>query len=263
MTLITVYLLFGALAGVLAGMLGVGGGLILVPALLYSFHLQGIAPAIAMPLALGTSLGAIVLTSLSSIAAHHRHGAIEWRIVRQLFIGLSIGAVLGASLASQIDSGHLRQLFGLFELLVAWQMASAWRPAPHRGLPGRIGLGIAGTGIGLLSSLLGIGGGTLTVPFLTWCNVALRKAVATSAACGLPIALAGAAGYLVHGWGLTTLPAGSSGYLYWPALVPLTLASLLTAPLGAWLTHRLPVHQLKRAFALVLLLIGLKMLGVY
>lgn len=261
MEYLSAYLLLGACAGILAGMLGVGGGLILVPALLYLFQLQGVAPAIAMPLALGTSLGAIVLTALSSIAAHHRHCAIDWSIFRQLLPGLVIGAALGTSLASLVDSSALRILFGLFELLVALQMASSWRPSPQRTLPGHFGMGVSGTVIGLISSLLGIGGGTLTVPLLVWCNIALRQAVATSAACGLPIAIAGAIGYLAHGWGLSQLPAGSSGYLYWPALIPLATASLLTAPLGAWLTHKLPVSLLKRALSFVLFVIGLKMLG--
>lgn len=262
MELAALYLIVGACAGVLAGMLGIGGGLILVPALAYSFQLQGISEAHIMPLALGTSLGAIVLTAISSVIAHQRHGAVQWPAFRQLLPGLLIGAALGATLASLFDSVWLRRLFGMFELLVAIQMLSAWRPNAQRHLPGTTGMLLTGGSIGALSALLGIGGGTLSVPFLVWCNMAMRQAVATAAACGLPIALAGASGYLLQGWQAHDLPSGSTGYLYWPALLPITLASLITAPLGAWLTHHLPTALLKRLFALILVALGLKMLAV-
>lgn len=261
MELLWLYLLVGASAGLLAGLLGVGGGLILVPALVYSFHQLGIHPEHIMPMALGTSLGAIVLTAISSLVAHHRRGAVLWPVFRGLAPGLLLGALSGAVLASLFGNSTLRIIFGLFELLVAAQVAISWVPAAHRALPGRWGQSIAGTVIGALSALLGIGGGTLSVPFLTWCNVPMRQAIATSAACGLPIALAGAAGYMLHGWHLDGLPNGATGYLYWPALLPITLASITTAPLGARLAHTLPVPLLKRLFAGVLVVIGVKMLG--
>lgn len=259
--LLWLYLLVGAGAGLLAGLLGVGGGLLLVPALAFSFAKLGFHPAHIMPMALGTSLGAIVLTALSSLYAHQRRGAVLWPVFKGLAPGLLLGALAGAALASLIGSSTLRTVFGVFELLVAAQMALTWAPAAHRALPGRWGRSVAGAVIGALSALLGIGGGTLSVPFLVWCNITMRQAVATSAACGLPIALAGAAGYALQGWHLSGLPNGTTGYLYWPALIPVTLASMATAPLGARLAHTLPTPLLKRLFAGVLAVIGVNMLA--
>lgn len=253
------YLLVGGIAGLLAGMLGVGGGLVIVPVLLYLFTLQGFDAGVVMHLAIGTSLATIVLTSLSSIRAHQQRGAVLWPVVGQLTPGIVIGAWLGAAVAHLLPSAALRTLFGLFELLVAAQMALALTPAPHRQLPGRVATAGVGTLIGSVSAIVGIGGGTLTVPFLTWCNVAMRRAVATSAACGLPIALAGAIAFVVTGWRQPALPFASSGYLHWPALLGIAFTSMLFAPLGARLAHTLPVRTLKRFFALFLALVGLRM----
>lgn len=250
----------GAFAGLLAGLFGVGGGLVIVPVLALLFARSGFAPELIMHLAIGTSLATIVLTSLSSVYAHHRRGAVQWPLVGQLAPGILLGAWLGAALADQLASEWLQVIFGVFELLVALQMGLNLRVSPHRGLPGRVGMGMAGGIIGTLSALVGIGGGTMTVPFLHWCNVAMRHAVATSAACGLPIALAGTAGYIVSGWETPGLPPLSSGYLYWPAFAGIVLASVLFAPLGARLAHSLPSGHLKRVFALFLALLGGRML---
>lgn len=260
MTELVSYLLLGSLAGVLAGLLGVGGGLVIVPVLAWVFSRAGVDPQVIMHLAIGTSLATIVFTSLSSIWAHHRRGAVLWAAFRSLAPGIILGAVLGALLADKLPSETLRWIFGVFELVVALQMGLSLKPAPHRDLPGGWGMSGAGSVIGLISSVVGIGGGTMTVPFLQWCNVPMRQAVATSAACGLPIAIAGAMGFVFAGWNANALPSWSSGYLYWPAFMGIVAASMVFAPLGAWLAHRLPAGILKRFFALFLAFLGLRML---
>ena len=254
------YLLLGSLAGLMAGLLGVGGGLIIVPALVFLFSLQGIESVHMVHMAIGTSLATIVITSIASTWAHHRHGAVQWPVLLRLAPGIILGALLGAVIADYLSATHLRQVFGVFELLVAAQMLSGARPDAQRRVPGTAGMLSAGAGIGVISSIVGIGGGTMTVPFLVWCNVAMRQAVATSAACGLPIAVAGAVGYMMTGWHETGLPEWSSGYVYWPAFAGIVSTSIIFAPLGAVLAHRLPVASLKRVFALLLLVIGVKML---
>ena len=255
-----IYLPVGAVVGVIAGMLGVGGGLVIVPVLVWVFARQGMTPEVITHVAVGTSLATIVITSIASIRAHHKRGAVVWDAFRALTPGIVVGALVGAWLAELLPGAELGTVFGLFELTVATQMALALRAAPHRSLPGPLGMGGAGGVIGTISAVVGVGGGTLTVPFLTWCNVEMRRAVATSAACGLPIAIAGAAGFLVTGWGHEGLPAWSSGYLYWPAFAGIVAASSLTAPIGAWIAHTLPTAVLKRIFALFLAGLGLWMI---
>ncbi len=260
MEAVIIYLLLGAFAGLVAGLLGVGGGLIIVPVLVFIFTGQGVAEHLIVHLAVGTSLATIVFTSISSVRAHHQHGAVLWPAFWQLTPGIVIGAWLGALFADVLASDQLRRFFGVFELLVAIQMTFNVKPRPHRQLPGRAGMVGAGSVIGAISAIVGIGGGTMTVPFLVWCNVAMRKAVATSSACGLPIAVAGATGFIVTGWNAVDLPAYSSGYVYWPAFIGIVIASVLSAPLGARLAHRLPAAQLKRIFAVLLYILGLRML---
>ena len=257
---LAIYLGVGVIAGILAGLLGVGGGLVIVPALAVAFSLQGVPDTVLMHLAVGTSLATIVFTSLASIRAHHKRRAVRWSLFVRLTPGIVVGALLGAAIAGLLPGNELRLLFGLFALGVALQMALNLKPAPHRQLPGALGMGLAGALIGAVSALVGIGGGSMTVPFLTWCNVVVRQAVATSAACGLPIALAGAAGFVVTGWQAADLPEYSNGYLYWPAFVGITVASTLFAGLGAKLAHSLPATMLKRVFAVFLLGIGLHLI---
>jgi len=254
------YLALGAFAGVMAGLLGVGGGLIIVPALAWIFHLQGVAETVIMHLAIGTSLATIVATSISSVRAHHRLGAVLWPVFWRLTPGIVAGAWLGAAIADALPSAALQVVFGVFVLLVAAQIGFGAKPAPHRTLPGAAGMLAAGGVIGLVSAIVGIGGGSLTVPWLTWCNTSIRNAVATSAACGLPIALAGAAAFIVTGWGEAKLPAWSLGYIYGPAMAGVAVASMLFAPLGARLAHTLPTIALKRVFAGFLAIVGVKML---
>lgn len=251
----------GLIAGLLAGLLGIGGGAVIVPALVWIFHLSDTIPEQhLMHIAIGTSLATIVITSISSIIAHHRRGAVQWPIVKQLAPGIVIGALFGAWVADLLSSDALRIVFGVFLLLLSIEMIFGKKPAPHRQLPGQVGMGGVGIIIGSVSALVGIGGGSLTVPFLAFCNVALRNAVATSAACGFPIAVAGAFGFIVTGWNASALPNNSLGYVYLPAFAAIAVISILTAPLGAKLAHTLPTHVLKKFFGVFLAGVGIKML---
>ena len=254
------YLALGAVAGLLAGLLGVGGGLIIVPILAALFVQQGVSGDIIMHLALGTSLASIVFTSLSSIRAHQQHGAILWPAFRQLTPGILIGAACGGWLAGIMSTAWLKPLFAVFELAVGLHMLSSLKPQAQRNLPGPIQMSSAGGVIGAVSSLVGIGGGTLTVPYLIWHSVNLRQAIATSSACGFPIAVAGSLSFIVNGWYNTLLPTHSLGYVHLPALIGIAISSVLLAPLGARLTHRLPVAVLKKLFGGLLILLAVKLL---
>jgi uncharacterized protein len=253
------YLILGLVAGFVAGLLGVGGGLIIVPALIWLFDAQGVPPAIQPHLALGTSLASILFTSLASVRAHHRHGAVDWSTLKHMAPGIVCGTLAGAWLASLIPARPLKIFFVAFLFYAALQMALNFKPKPSRELPGRLGMFGAGGIIGAVSSWVGIGGGTLSVPFQAWCNVPLHRAIGTSAAIGFPIAAAGAIGYLIGGWQHAGLPPGSLGFLSLPALGGIALGSILTAPLGAKTTHALPVAKLKRIFALLLFILAIRM----
>lgn len=259
--LLTAFVTLGVFAGVLAGLLGVGGGLVIVPMLAALYHLQGFEPALVMQLAIGTSLATIVFTSVSSGMAHHRRGAVRWPLVAQLSTGIVLGGWLGGFLAVWLGGMALALLFGVFELLIARQMFSGHAPAAGRAIPGSVTNALAGAAIGVVSALLGIGGATLTVPWLTWHAIDIRAAVGTSAACGFPIALVGAAGFVLSGWNQPDLPPGSSGFIYWPAVGAISAASVLAAPLGARLAHRLDRVHLRRVFAFVLAGFGLLLVG--
>ena len=250
------YIGLGVIAGFVAGLLGVGGGLIIVPVLILIFQSNNFIQDSIVHMAIGTSLATIIFTSLSSIYAHHfKHNAVRWDIVKQLTPGIIVGALLGAILADFISAKNLQYFFGFFELVVATQMALNIKVSATKGLPAYKGMFTAGSGIGVISSIVGIGGGTLTVPFLTWCNVKIQHAVATSSACGLPIAVAGCVGFIITGWNETTLPAYSLGYIYWPAFLSIVISSMLTAPIGAWFAHWLPAAILRRTFSVVLFIV--------
>lgn len=253
------YLALGAFAGVLAGLLGVGGGLVIVPILTFIFSAQGVPADHILHLALGTSLASIMFTSVSSLRAHHVRGAVEWLVVRRITPGILAGTFFGSWVAAQLSTRFLKAFFVVFLYYVAIQMLLNIRPKPHRQLPGATAMFGVGGLIGGISSLVGIGGGSMSVPFLVWCNVAMHNAIGTSAAIGFPIALAGAAGYLVNGLAVD-LPPATLGYIYLPALIGVAAASIVTAPLGARLAHSLPIGGLKKIFALLLIVMGTKMM---
>lgn len=254
------YIALGLFGGFFAGMLGIGGGLVMVPALTMMFAAQAGFPVTeVLHLALGTSMAAIIFTSLASLRAHHQHGAVLWQVVVQITPGILIGTLIGTLFAGSVPSKPLALFFTAFVCLVAVQMIFGLKPKPARELPGAVGVFAVGTGIGAISALVAIGGGSLTVPFLTWCNVRVQNAIGTSAAVGFPIAVGGSLGYVFNGWGHPGLPQWTLGYVYLPALVWLVAASMLIAPLGARLAHRLPVATLKRVFAGILILLAAKM----
>ncbi|NGP52790.1 sulfite exporter TauE/SafE family protein [Thioalkalivibrio sp. XN8] len=253
----------GAVSGLLAGLFGIGGGLVIVPALNAAFvaGLVAVDPAIRMHVAIGSSLAVIVFTALSSVRAHHGYRAVLWPVVLGLAPGIVVGGLLGAALADALATRALELWFGAFVLLMAAQLALAPRvqAAGGAGLPGPGRNLAAGTGIGAVSALAGIGGGIMTVPYLAWHGVPLHQAVGTAAACTLPVALSGAVGYALAGQGAGT-PAFSTGYLFWPAVLGIAVAAILTAPLGAQLAHRLPVRQLRILFAVLLVVVAADML---
>lgn len=260
LTALFAYLTLGVIAGVMAGLLGVGGGLVIVPALAWLFRDQGIDESVVMHLAIGSSLATIIVTSIGSVRAHHHRDSVIWAAVARLTPGILTGAFLGGVAADQLSTTWLQRFFALFVILVGLQMAMNRQPKAHRELPGALVISLAGSGIGFLSALVGIGGGSLTVPYLAWHSVPMVKAVGTSSACGVSIAIAGATGFLWMGWGSAALPSYSTGYLYWPAIVGIIVTSYAMTPLGARLAHRLPVLVLKRLFAGLLILIGMRLL---
>lgn len=254
------YIGLGVVAGLLAGLLGVGGGIVIVPMLTFTFALQHLPQEHIQHLALGTSLATIVFTSVASLRAHHAKGAVNWPVVRHITPGILVGTLSGSWVAARLSGSFLKGFFVLFTFFVAWQMLSNTLPKATRQVPGRVGLFGTGTFIGCISSLVGIGGGSMSVPFLIWCNLHARIAIGTSAAIGFPIALSGAAGFLLNGLKAPGLPPYSIGYIYLPALIGIALTSYLTAPLGARLAHSIPVAKLKKGFALLLIATGMKML---
>lgn len=259
-SVVLMYMGAGAVAGLLAGLLGIGGGLVIVPMLVFCFSLEHISPAVTMHLALGTSMASIIFTSVSSFRAHHKRGAVEWPLVRRIVLGIFVGTFLGSCLAARMSTGFLKGFFVVFLYYVASQMLLNKKPKPSRQLPGALGTFAVGNIIGAFSSLVGIGGGTLSVPFMTWCNIPVHRAIGTSAAIGFPIAIAGTVGYLVNGWNAGHLPPHSVGFIYLPALVGLVATSVLTAPFGVRLAHSLPVDRLKKVFAILLYVVGTRML---
>lgn len=252
-------MLTGACAGFAAGLLGIGGGLIIVPVLYFIFASQDVASTHLMQMALATSLATIIFTSVSSTLAHHRKRAVLWRIVVILAPGIAAGSWLGGVVASNIDSDILKPIFGFFELAVAIHMLSNTSASQHRYSINKISAAIGSAVIGFVSAIVGIGGGTLTVPFLHWHNISIKNAVATSAACGLPIALFGTASFIFAGMD-TSQPSGSMGFVNLTAFAFIVVTSFLAAPLGARAAHALPERALKLGFGIFLLLLSARMI---
>ena len=251
----------GLVTGFLAGLLGIGGGMIMVPFISAMLSGRGVEPGLAVKMAIATSMATIIFTSVSSVRAHHKKGAVRWDIVKALAPGIVLGAMVASlGVFALLKGASLYFVFAAFVAFSGSQMFLDKKPAPTRQLPGTAGLLGAGGVIGALSGLVGAGGGFVSVPFMTWCNVAIHNAVATSAALGFPIALANVVGYVIAGQGLQGVPAYSFGYLWLPALVVIASCSVLMAPLGARAAHALPVKKLKRAFAVVLFTLAIYML---
>ena len=255
------YLLIGVPSGLLAGLLGVGGGLIIVPALLGLFALNGLPLLGQSHLAIGSSLGVIILTSMASIRMHHQRASVDWQLLQRLAPGLLLGALLGAQVASLLSGDLLRKLFGGFEILVGVHLLWSRPPTMSQDIVSQQWIRWASWPIGSLSSLVGIGGGTLTVPLLYYCRFPLTVAIGTSSAAGMLIALTGSFGYIVTGWSQTVLLDGALGYLYLPAVVGISISSIPAATLGAILAHKLPASQLKKTFAVLLIVVGLNLLS--
>ena len=255
-----VYLLMGLFVGFFAGLLGIGGGLILVTLMVYLFTVQGFPEDRILHIALGTSITSIVFTSISSLLAHHKHGAVRWDIVRVAVFGLIVGTLLGTLVADQLKTKYLAIFFVIFVYYSAMQMFVNAKPKPSRQLPGRLGLNLASVLIGVLSALVGVGGGIMTIPLMSMCNVPMRNAIGTSAALGLPIAIAGTIGFIATGLGKDHLPPFSVGYVYLPALIGIVIGTLVTVPWGAKMAHTLPVPRLKKIFAVILFILATRML---
>jgi len=253
--------LMGGLAGAMAGLLGIGGGALIVPVLVMVFESQPINPAIIMQLALGTSLATIVFTAASSALAHHRRGTLDLSIFWRIAPAIAVGTLAGAAIADHLASRTLQWMFVVFMFSVSAQFArGTTATGAHRQLPGMLGMNIAGGLIGVASALFGIGGGSMSVPFMTWCSVPVKRAIGTSAAIGLPIAVAGAVGYCLAGLDEPGRPPWSVGYIVLPAFASVVVASTLAAPLGAKLAHKLSDATLRRLFALFVALLALRML---
>ena len=251
----------GLVTGFLAGLLGIGGGMIMVPFISAMLSGRGVEPGLAVKMAIATSMATIIFTSVSSVRAHHKKGAVRWDIVKALAPGIVLGAMVASlGVFAPLKGASLYFVFAAFVAFSGSQMFLDKKPAPSRQLPGTAGLLGAGGVIGALSGLVGAGGGFVSVPFMTWCNVAIHNAVATSAALGFPIALANVVGYVIAGQGLQCVTPYSFGYLWLPALVVIASCSVLMAPLGARAAHALPVKKLKRAFAVVLFTLAIYML---
>jgi len=246
-------LTLGAFAGFLAGLLGIGGGMLMVPFVTYLVSSHGVEPAHAVKMAIATSMSTILFTSVSSLRAHHKRGAVRWDLVRGIAPGIVVGSLLAGAAAFAVIKGTLLAvLFAVFVAFSATQLLLDRKPAASRSMPRWPGQAAVGSLIGFLSGLLGAGGAFISVPFMTWCNVPIHNAVATSAALGLPIALASTVGYVIGGFSLPPALPGAVGYLYLPALLLIASTSVLTAPLGARLAHAMDVARLKKVFALML-----------
>ncbi|MDP5230699.1 MAG: sulfite exporter TauE/SafE family protein [Cellulophaga sp.] len=263
------YLLAGAFAGILAGLFGIGGGMVIVPALIYIFKIQGVPEAALTHIGIGTSLATIIITSISSLRAHNSAGSVNWSVWKCMTPGLVMGSLIGTGIAFIINGNSLQVIIGIGAFLVGLKMLfmknKTFEVNDFSKLPSPIGQTCLGGGIGIVSAIFGIGGGTLTVPLLSNYGLKIQNAVGTSAACGLPIACTGAIGFLFFGQFVDTsikesLPNGVIGFVHIYAFICLSLASFFTAPIGAKMAHKLPATTLKKAFAVLLLMVGIKLI---
>ena len=260
MEILMLFLVVGAAAGFIAGLLGVGGGLVVVPALMFVFAAQKLASGVAIPLAFGTSMASVMFTSLSSVRAHHARGAVLWDVWRRITPGIVLGGLVGAALATALPGSGLRLALSVYLVLIAAQMLFGMNPRARSEPIGRHGLMVAGGVIGTVSGLVGFGGAGLSIPLLSWSGAHFRQAIGTAGAIGLPIAISATAGYITFGFSRSELPPFCLGYVYLPALAAIVGPSMLLAPLGARCANRLPVPLLKRALALALLVTATRLM---
>ncbi|MDO9106141.1 MAG: sulfite exporter TauE/SafE family protein [Methylovulum sp.] len=253
-------LALGLVAGLLAGLFGIGGGVVIVPVLAFLFSAHGFPAETVLLMAVATSLATIIMTACASVLAHHRLGAVLWPKVLRLSPLIMVGAAVGAVVAGYISADLLRYALVAFLCYVGLLMALQVKPKAGAASPSIAMDFAAAFIIGLLSSILGIGGGSLTVPYLVHGQTPMRNAVAVSGACGLPIAVAGTVSYALLGWHVAGLPAWNLGYIYLPAFVGVGLSSMFTAPIGARLANKLPAAKLKRYFSLLLFVMAIKLL---
>ncbi len=254
------FLALGLLVGFMAGLLGIGGGGIMVPVLTTIFLLQGVKPDTVVHLALGTSMATIIFTSFASMRAHHKKQGVIWPIFSKMSLGVILGTFIATFFAAQLSSLYLAIFFTVFMSFIALKMFQNKTPVAHKKLPNTLGLFMVGGGIGAISALVSIGGGSLTVPYLAFRNIDIKKAIGTSAAVGLPISISGALGYLFNGWDNTVVNELTFGFIYLPAVLLIATTSFISAPFGVKMAHHLPVGVLKKIFALLLILLSAKML---
>lgn len=257
---VLIFLLLGTFVGFMAGLLGIGGGGIMVPILTTIFLALGVSLDNVVHLALGTSMAAIIITSLSSLRTHHAMNAVSWLIVRQMVPGILIGTFLATFIAPHVSSLYLAIFFSLFMFFVAIQLLIGAQPKPSRKIQGQANVILAGSGIGSISALVSIGGGSLTVPYLLWHNITLKHAIGTSAAIGFPLSIAGTLGYVINGWESNINQDFTFGFVYLPAVILISATSYFTAPYGAKCAHKLPIMTVKKIFSVLLILLSLKML---
>jgi uncharacterized membrane protein YfcA len=258
--LLATFLLLGAIVGFLAGLLGIGGGMTMVPFLTFIFGARGFEQAHVVHMAVATATATIVFTSIASTREHHRHGAVLWPVVMAMAPGIVVGSLVGPQVVGAMRMPMLAGFFGVFVVIMATQILLDRKPKAARDLPGRGTLFAVAGGIGIVSTMVGGGGAFLSVPFMAACNVQLRNCVATAAALGLPIAAAGTIGFVIAGLGATGMPEYTIGYIYVPALLSIVVASMTFAPIGARAAHRWPVKRLRRVFACLLYVLAAYML---
>jgi len=257
------YVASGAFVGFLAGLLGIGGGMTLVPVLAALFAAQGFAPDHIVHLALGTAMASIVFTSASSVREHYKLGGVDLNIVKRMAPGMILGSLAATVASAWISQRHLALMFTVIVYAGATQILLNKKPAAERPLPGPVPLFIIGFGIGVICGLVSAGGAFMTIPFMLWCGVSMRTAIGTAAMIGIPLAVVGTIGYLISGWNIPNLPPGALGFVSTIALLGLVSGSVVTAPFGARMTHRLPVLTLRRIFACLLYVLATKMLLTY
>ncbi len=257
---ITYFLLLGTIVGFMAGLLGIGGGGIMVPVLTGLFLAMGMSVDQVVHLALGSSMAAIIVTSMASLRAHHLRGGVLWDYVKRMSPGIIVGTFVATYFAAMASSLFLAVFFSVFMGIVALQMFLGKKPKAHAKQAGSKHLFLVGSGIGAISALVSIGGGSMTVPYLVWRNIDIKKAIGTSAAIGLPISISGTFGYVINGWSNTSWDNAMFGFVYLPGVVLISITSFLFAPLGAKMAHSLPIHLLKKVFALLLIVLSVKML---